>query len=226
MNNHKRYTKPEALTAILQIIRVHGYISRTKAETQMYCSSTGEIATRYLGSSPEIQAEAMEANGYTNEADDLMTIKTMIQWGKTCGDDDATSYLSQLQAICQQDQVEDRHLGFLASLPSAWKRATEREQRIENAIHIGNVGDALQIRAKLTSVRQIETRFGTSYLCKFVGETEYAGKLAPLTWFASRKPEIAEGTTVTLKGKVKKHDDKFGVATVVTRCKLTPTEGN
>ncbi len=226
MNDFKRYTKPEALTAILQIIRVHGYISRTKAETQIYCRSTGEIATRYLAASPEVQAQAVEANGYTHEADDGMTIKTMIEWGKACGDDDATSYLSQLQAICQQDQVEDRHLGFLASLPSAWKRATERQQRIENAIHVGQVGDTLTIRAELISIRQIETRFGTSYLCKFIGETDYAGKLAPLTWFASRKPEIAEGTTVTLKGKVKKHDDKYGITTVVTRCKLTPTEGN
>lgn len=226
MNQHKRYTKPEALLAILKIIRVHGYISRSKAVNVMYCSSTGEVATKLLQATPERQAEIIESNGYTDDPTDLEQIKLMVEWGKTCGDDDATSYLSKLQSICLQDQVEDRHLGFLASLPTAYKRATEREQRIENAIHLGNVGENLTLVAKFVSVREIETRFGTSYLCKFVAEVEALNKVAPLTWFASRKPEIATGGLVTLAGKVKKHDDTYGVSTVMTRCKLTEAGGN
>jgi hypothetical protein len=222
---NETFTKIEALTIIIKVIRKNGYISRTKAETQFGCSSTGEIVERILRRDEIGRVEEFAARGMVDEADDLHTIKTMIEWGKKCGDGDENSYLSKLSDICNMQLITFGHLGFLASLPSAWKRATERQFNNANCIHIGNIGTALEVSAELLSVRELETRFGTTYLCKLVTTCDN-GMQAPLTWFASRKPEIAEGTNVTLKGKVKGHDDTYGIATVVTRCRLTPTKGN
>ena len=74
---------------------------------------------------------------------------------------------------------------------------------------------------RLTSVREIEGQFGSTWLISFEDSVGNS-----LKWFASRKPEVLdgdshEGETFKVSGRVKKHDTyKDRRQTLLTRCAM------
>lgn len=79
-------------------------------------------------------------------------------------------------------------------------------------------GAKVEVKATVAMTKNIQTSFGNSLLVKFVTLDGY-----PLTTFYSgSNQEFNPGTTVTVKGTVKRLDDStFGKATLLTRCKVS-----
>ncbi len=77
-------------------------------------------------------------------------------------------------------------------------------------------GDKVAVDAKVVMVKEVFSAFGASRLVKFVTTDGY-----PLTTFASGKEEFVPGSSIKVKGTVKRLDDgKFGKATLLTRVKV------
>ena len=82
---------------------------------------------------------------------------------------------------------------------------------------VGQVGEKIVFSGVLEALIPVETRFGTSYVQKFRGDSG-----AVFVWFSAAgslgRKDL--GRSVTLKGTIKAHKDYQGEAqTVVTRCK-------
>lgn len=116
--------------------------------------------------------------------------------------------------------------GRLAYMPVAYKKYLERKAVAEERArataaaakvskHVGNVGDRIEFVAKKTEcVTSWETMYGHTFLYKF---TDESGNV--YVWFASGA--IRERNGITVRGTVKKHDERDGVKqTVLTRCKV------
>ncbi len=121
---------------------------------------------------------------------------------------DANDYLLNLNTACRMESVTRKTEGIVASLISAYLReigkmeeraAKEREPK-PTSNYVGEIGKFLEIKVKVHKVMPMEGQFGVTGLHVM---TDEAGNR--LTWFASSN-WLAEGETVSIRGKVKKHD--------------------
>lgn len=77
-------------------------------------------------------------------------------------------------------------------------------------------GDKVAVEAKVVMVKEVSSTFGTSRLVKLVTLDGY-----PLTTFSSGNAEFVPGSTIKVKGSVKKLEDgKFGKCVMLTRVKV------
>jgi hypothetical protein len=77
-------------------------------------------------------------------------------------------------------------------------------------------GDKVAVEAKVVMVKEVFSTFGTSRLVKLVTLDGY-----PLTTFSSGNAEFVPGSTIKVKGSVKKLEDgKFGKCVMLTRVKV------
>ena len=133
-----------------------------------------------------------------------------------------------LALVASQEAVRPRHLGIAVSAVVLGLQAIEAAQEPSEepteaivSVPLGAVGERLRgLPVEVTFVRHFESQFGTRSLIKFRAEPEQAD----LLWWASRYvDEDIVGTTVTLTGTVKAHeDDKYThrPVTVVTRATI------
>jgi hypothetical protein len=110
--------------------------------------------------------------------------------------------------------IPANRIGFLGSAVAGYFREMESERMraaraaaTSESQHVGIVGKRGEMVLTLTSLRALDNDFGVSYLCKFV---DAAGNV--ISWFASRKPEMVEGGTYTVRATVKAHAEYRGTA--------------
>jgi hypothetical protein len=137
-----------------------------------------------------------------------------------------STYVENLKAVFEGGIVGVNQIGLVASAPQALVRFKESKVEREAAAtvqeaakaseFVGTVGDKIQFNATITSIRYVESGFGTTVLYTMQGTDGNHYK-----WFASREAlGDKDGIEVHLQGTVKKHDEYRGVkSTVVTRCK-------
>lgn len=95
-------------------------------------------------------------------------------------------------------------------------REAERETRIANARHLGEVGKRLEVTITCEFVASWEGLYGTQFL--FAMRDEVTG--ARLVWRTSSLPDFHRGETARIRGTVKKHDEYQGEKqTVLSRVK-------
>ena len=94
-------------------------------------------------------------------------------------------------------------------------REAERLDAAKASHHVGTVGERVEFVAKKAEfITSWETQFGRTFLYKFTDEN---GNV--FVWFASGAFDEHNG--ITVRGTVKKHDERDGVKqTVLTRCKI------
>jgi hypothetical protein len=135
-----------------------------------------------------------------------------------------SEYESNVLVLARSVSIEYRHAGLAASIVGIYWLHLNREalrkakQGKGESAHVGQPGDKVDFgAARVTSARPTETDFGMTYIYRFVTEE---GNI--VVWFASKSQQMAQGDTVMLTAKVKKHDAYNGTKqTVVTHAKFT-----
>jgi len=163
------------------------------------------------------QAETVAAEFRANT--DLVTaVKDAVTEIKAGSD-----YRDNLEVIlaAPSGHVTSRNIGILASLVSAYARQQQiAEERNATPIAKGFLGE-IKVRLrnlsiKLTTVKEIETDYGTSTL--LVGRTEDGHVVK---WFASGSFSVELGDTIVFDATVKNHEVYNDTdQTVVTRGKI------
>jgi len=115
-----------------------------------------------------------------------------------------------------------KHAGLLASAITCYDRAMDRaarqasEDKHGKGNHVGEVGQRLTVRARVTRLSYTEGYYGTTTV---VGLRTLDGNA--LVWFASGVKEYDEGNVYEVTGTVKKHGEFAGAPqTIVNRCRF------
>lgn len=164
-------------------------------------------------------------DGIAPSAAGIAAAENMMVWLSGIGDD-VVGIERDCKPLALSGYAKMRHFGRLAYIPVAYKKAMERkaieEERARATAaaakvskHVGNVGDRVEFVAKKAEfITSWETMYGHTFLYKF---TDESGNV--YVWFASGA--ILERNGITVRGTVKKHDERDGVKqTVLTRCKI------
>jgi len=195
-DSHRCYEVRQYLTHCAAAVREYGWHSRRSG------SSTAEAAYDSLLDNAPVTV------------DDRRLVDTALDWLDTAGDSD---YLHNLRVACSLQIFDTRHMGLLASLFGAHKRATERaKERKQRPVssHVGVVGARWYTRLSLKSVSTFETDFGECHLHTL---EDTAGNV--FKWFTSN--ELDEDFEGDFMFTIKKHDTWRGKAqTVITRARV------
>jgi hypothetical protein len=102
-----------------------------------------------------------------------------------------SNYANNLKTLINNDGVDPKHYGLLASAPNALNR--HREQQVQRQVEqderdqysnewIGNAKDRLELTVTVKAIRYIDGQFGTTALYTMLTDTNHVVK-----WFASGK---------------------------------------
>lgn len=209
-----RYALVEVLVLAAGAIQQFGWVSRKKAKeleasTGAAPLATADIVARNLcGSFPVPKDLRIEVQpGHQQVAEEA------IAWaqGLTDADVERSDYLHNVRAIARSASIEARLFGYACSIVPAHQRemdrARERAAEAESkkaSEHVGEVGKRIVLTLKVLSVKHLESDWGVTSLHLFVDEAGNRFK-----WFSS-SVAFDVGTTVTVKGTVKGHDEYKG----------------
>ena len=120
---------------------------------------------------------------------------------------------TNMKTVVMAGAVTAKFFGFLVYVPQAYRRDFERDLASTSAAavaatsdHVGEIKTRMDFGAcRITGVRHLNTDYGTSTLITF---TTAEGNI--LKWFASNAPDVVTGSTVSLKGTVKRHGEFRG----------------
>lgn len=220
----KDFTVETVLACAWAVVKRNGFVP---ASTCGYGETpTRDIVNLLLDPPPlsvDAQDAAREHAPYIEEARGMAT--KLRDWLLSDEFDGTSEYVLNMKAVAGAGHVGSRQFGLLASAPQAWAKAQERSlvKQRENTDDIrnewyGNVGDKIEVRVRVRSVRWSENAYGVSTIYKMVSEDGY-----PFTWFASRDAlgEEPSDELVTIRGTIKKHSEwQDRKETILTRCKL------
>jgi hypothetical protein len=171
---------------------------------------------------PAAKATAAKCAGAFAEAyGQAKIIRAFILSDAFAGD---SEYVHNLKAIAAGEYCTYRNVGFLASAPVAWARATERDLRQKAAREdtlnewAGTVGEKVTIQATVKSIRFIDGDYGVTTLYTLETPEHQSFK-----WFASRSAlgTEADGKLLSLTGTIKSLEEFKGYkATRLTRVKV------
>ena len=139
---------------------------------------------------------------------DKSLARRALEWAEALYDDPAaksSDYLWNLAVIAKRGVVSSKHVGYAASIISAFSRDADRKAEAETEIRDSNfVGETgkRQVFENVTvkKIIPIEGIYGQTLIHKLV---DPAGNV--MTWFASGQG-LREGCRYNLKATVKKHD--------------------
>lgn len=190
------------------VTKAHGYV---KSDAR---NSTRDAVAELVKTNAEPTPDGMEV------ADKI------IEWLATVGADEVGPE-RDCKSLAASGFAKHRHIGRLAYMPTAYKRAMERKAKLEArdaanksarelSKHVGNIGDRVDfVAAAAEFVTSWDTAYGKTFLYKF---TDGDGNV--FVWFASGA--VDEHAGMKVRGTVKKHDVRDGVKqTVITRCKVS-----
>lgn len=191
-------------------IRKHGWLSKSKTMDEQ--SSTSCAAMGRLFDHTKAARDRTSAKTEKPSDDDRARAATALEWARGISPD--SDYLHNLKAAASREGV-GKNAGLIASIIPAWDRmmAATRERPVTE--FVGVVGARLKgLRLTVDKVIPIMGgEWGDSSLHVMV---DAGGN--KLTWKSSTKT-LETGSTYTVTGTVKKHDDsKYGKQTVLSRC--------
>lgn len=214
------------LHAAARVIRVDGYVSRSRARESLTARATADTVG-WVCSPPWSRDE--EANKRVRE--ELARFEATPQDDKVAADtlewvrrrlDPTSDYERNIKVALTPDYVEPRNLGLVTSAVQAWLRLTvqrEAENRpvTADAGWLGEVGQRLRkIRVRVTNSK-VWTNDVTGFTTNLLVFVDEAGH--ELKWFASGSRGIEIGRDVLLTGTVKEHSEWKGrKGTILSRC--------
>ena len=148
------------------------------------------------------------------------TSKLSIAWCEELSDQEveASDYLHNIRVIARRGLVGHKQYGFSASIVSAYLRHVGELKRRERNVQkpsewVGTVDERRVFTLLVEKVLSIESDYGVSKL--HIMSDDQSNKFI---WF-SHGATYDEGKTITLRGTIKKHDERNGVKqTILTRC--------
>lgn len=194
-------------------MRSFGWISKGKAWENHLTATADRAQGAYWAS--DFQKDMPTAD------DDFRALRA-VTWarGLTDSEVEENDYLFNLRAVCRDDFIRPKRGGLAGSVIVAAERAIEKAARTvsdaqKSNLHVGTVGEKVELDLKLVDTRVTEGYYGITTLHKFEDATGNS-----LCWFASN-PEFVKaadgskrgmnvGDTLRLKGTVKKHGDFRG----------------
>ena len=223
------YSVETVLAVAWAAVKAYGWVPASAGDYKMTTKSA--VAT-FLNPSTKINrrtgrledAELVEAVGAHVEGSlaAAVQVRAFILSDDFSGD---SEYVINMKAVLAAEFVSSRNIGLVASAPQALARFEERTLARKAANEgpqsewFGTVGDkGVLFTGVIELVRYIESQWGCTVLYTLRSSDGTVAK-----WFASSEAlgdVTVIGTTVTLKGTIKDHDEFKGTkSTVLTRCK-------
>lgn len=213
-----RWTVDSILAASWAAIQVDGW-----KPASSYNGTTKGTVLSILD--PRTKWDREVAASYKPYIEKSATQATIIRdWVLSDGFSGSTEYVTNLKAVANSETASARNIGLLASAPQAWAKAQEKDliKRKEEGELVnefsGSIGDKLDLKVTIKSIRYIDGPYGTSTLYILLGEDRKIYK-----WFSSNASlgETTDETVYSIRGTVKKHEEYNGnKSTVLTRCKV------
>lgn len=216
------------------VVRVRGFLGRVKARELNdgggnALATADRIVSLLLPTREDRERAAWQEEDAATQPNeqDLERAAASIEWvrGFDVQSEKLSDYEHNLFVSCASDLLPARRVGLAASLPAAYLKHIDRAEQLQKdregrkpSNFVGNVGERIEITAKLTKVIAIESeQWGTSYLHKF--EAKSGDRFS---WFCSSSPWDEQEEPYTFLGTVKKHQDdpKWGKETQLSRCKV------
>jgi hypothetical protein len=206
------YDPADFLTWTAAAVRVSGWISRAKAqaeETQSTADRVQYLLTPPFGGGQSLalwhEARTKHAPGKSDEDRGAAA----LAWAKALpGNSD---YERNLSLIAQQDRLDPKHAGILASAIAAYDRELGRQvERHASAAgdvvrkHVGALGDRLELVVTVLRVADVETDYETLHIHTL---RDQAGNA--IVWKTTSK-RLDVGWSGAVKGTVKKHAEYRG----------------
>jgi hypothetical protein len=230
-----------------EIVKKAGFISRQKAE-DTFQPSTAQWLRDYINfpDSKEVINHQGKIGFNPDTEENKAEVKTMLEWLKNQSSD--SQYINNLKIVCSNKYTENRDVGLLASLPSAYFKAMQIEAdkaqkesekaNIKPSEYVGKVNDKISLEAvTITHVAQYETQYGITHIFKIVDsngnvfvwrtnkstiESLSEEKYSEM-WDKTYRDTIFTSITDfhNIKGTVKEHKEYNGEKqTELTRCKV------
>lgn len=205
----ERYPLPVFLAVTSLVIRTKGWMSKGKArelwERQEPATPTAAWVTTYLANStPGLCRELGRPTD-----DDVRDAEAATEWARELSEQTGLNdYMLNVATVARVGLVDFRTAGVAASILNAWKRDCQREaERASQPVSEwqGTPGskEQLERRVTVTQCWTTPSPFGVSY--RTIARDE-AGNV--YVWFGKR--EAKPGDALTIKGKVKAHDEYKG----------------
>jgi ribosomal protein L36 len=147
----------EYLILVLRAIRRFGFLGNTRAKEirgqDEECTSTCErVQAHYTAMEARVRGRKYD------EEDILVSFEgeeeeaaVCLSWGKEIPSDTSSEYLNNLRLICQGTSVKAKHLGYLASLPTARDKALGVDKKregtpVQESKWLGQPGGSWKLR--------------------------------------------------------------------------------
>lgn len=206
---------------VCAVSRKHGYVSGAKEHEAMQTGDHNVVSTRRRVSAILNDRKGEFTGKYPVTDEEVALAGKVIAWAREeLGvQPKLNDYQSNLVTVTGTDSFNEKHLGIVASAPSAYAREMdiryEREHKAKTSHHVGVVGERADFDLTLRKAIPLDGDFGLSTICVFEDATGNTVK-----WKASGEAPCEQGERILLKGTIKSHDNYKGVPqTVLTRCK-------
>ena len=219
----ERFEAEEFLALAACTIRTYGFRSNKTAQ-EFGGQSTSSLINEWLNANAETRKKNFKEPLIVNDTDKQQAIEVYV-WLQALGQRDTAGndYLYNLSLLGQGATFTSRNFGLAVSAIPTWAKEQEREINRKkrfakdlNSQYIGSIGERIVFTATVVYTNVYESDFGKSYFYKM--KTDEGNVLG---YFASQNMGWETGIKVTLKGTVKKQQDRQGVkTTTVTRCAL------
>lgn len=215
------YSTKEVVTLACAIIRKHGYTSKKTAEAYDKESTASTVAwaiSHHSYSSEAQMAADFIKNLNITEADRERADK-IIDWAKSLPKTGVSDYVYNLGVAFRNMYTTPSSFGFVVSGAEAYRK--EFEKTVERSAKkpsqwIGEVGDKITTKAKVTFVLHSESQWGDTTMIIL----EEEGTDNVLVWWASGYKNPVMEQIFSITGTVKKHENRKDVnQTVITRVK-------
>lgn len=222
------------------VIRRFGFVSKGKSEEYGRPATSSEVQEVFHanykhgqnedgGYCADRKCQYSNRGGHVGIVDaDVAKAEAALSWIRGMEREGLNDYLYNLHVASAGESVNRRQYGLVASLITAYERATE--QAAERAVEaqtklnewVGTVGVRQQIKGlTVLKVTANEGQYGVTMIHRFEDAEGRA-----YTWFCSGEP-FAEGVTVDVDATVKGHSEYQGrKQTIITRVSevLTPEQ--
>lgn len=196
------------VAAALAVIRAMGYTPRSKvSEWEM---ATADHVETYLFGRGEGAKAIREEVGAPTDADTEFAEEAVAWFADEDNVDTDNDYLFSLHLLAAQDRVPvARSMGYLASLPSAYRRETEKRVEKAEAAPIPVNGQRITVTGEVLTLREQESQYGVTL--KALVRTEAGWKVWG-TMPKALRGKASVGDTIRFDAKVEpsRDDATFG----------------
>lgn len=210
-----RWNLQDFIAVTRMMIRLNGWCSRTTAQQHQKQSTADQVLT-FLSPQTEREKEwrrQVIADGGVTEMD-AFDGERAHAWA--CDLDPGQSdFLHNLRAIAREGYVTHRTAGFAAAIVSSYLRHIEQSSARPSGSNewIGEPQAVITGVFLVLNTREFDGRFGVTYR---VTMQDPAGN--EVVWWASRRPDMRDGSEYRVRATVKAHGEFRGRRqTVITR---------